>query len=161
MHCRFLPTTDSPRRSYAEEAHADCRHSRQVIRVMKSENLYVFEPRASKRPALDWRSKAQKSRNPSIAHPRVWLMGDAMHVMLPNRGMGGNQAMLDTTVIEPLITQLNESAKTRGAPSTSEIAAALRVYEQEMIPRAFYWVEASGGTSPVVSCTMSASDSPR
>lgn len=128
---------------------------------MKSENLYVFEPRASTRPALDWRSKAQKPKNPSIAHPRVWLMGDAMHVMLPNRGMGGNQAMLDTTVIGPLITQLNEAAKTRGSPSTSEIAAALRVYEQEMIPRAFYWVEASGGTSPVVSCTMSSSNSPR
>jgi 2-polyprenyl-6-methoxyphenol hydroxylase-like FAD-dependent oxidoreductase len=86
-------------------------------------------------------------------------MGDAMHVMLPNRGMGGNQAMLDTTVIGPLVTRLNEAARTQGAPSTGEIAASLKVYEQEMIPRAFYWVEASGGTSPVVSYAMSIGDS--
>jgi hypothetical protein len=74
-----------------------------------------------------------------------------MHVMLPNRGMGGNQAMLDTTFIAPLLERLNKSAEARGHVSTGEVAAACQEYEKEMIPRAFEWVELSGGTKAVVS----------
>ncbi|KAF4949966.1 hypothetical protein FGADI_8567 [Fusarium gaditjirri] len=122
---------------------------RQVIQVLKSEQVYVFEPRATKRPALNWRSKVQTASNPSLGHPRVWLMGDAMHVMLPNRGMGGNQAMLDTTVILPLIQRLDKAMAADGILPPKAVAAACEEYEREMIPRTFYWVEASGGTKPV------------
>ncbi|RGP81375.1 hypothetical protein FLONG3_519 [Fusarium longipes] len=125
------------------------RLSRQVIQVLKSEQVYVFEPRATKRPALNWRSKVQTATNPNLGHPRVWLMGDAMHVMLPNRGMGGNQAMLDTTVISPLIQRLDKVMSADGILPTKVVAAACEEYEREMIPRTFYWVEASGGTKPV------------
>ncbi|OBS15261.1 hypothetical protein FPOA_13854 [Fusarium poae] len=122
---------------------------RQVIRVIKSEQVYVFEPRATKRPALNWRSKVKTAANPKLGHPRVWLMGDAIHVMLPNRGMGGNQAMLDTTVIAPLIQRLDKAMAADGVLETEVVAAACAEYEREMIPRTFYWVEASGGTKPV------------
>lgn len=133
------------------EVHANSYPSRQVIQVIKSEEVYVFEPRASKRPALNWRSKVRTATNPNLGHPRVWLMGDAMHVMLPNRGMGGNQAMLDTTVISPLIQRLDKAMTAEGVIETDAIPAACDEYEREMIPRAFYWVETSGGTKPVVS----------
>ncbi|KAF5701366.1 hypothetical protein FMUND_13918 [Fusarium mundagurra] len=122
---------------------------RQVIQVIKAEQVYVFEPRATKRPALNWRSKVRTAANPNLGHPRVWLMGDAMHVMLPNRGMGGNQAMLDTTVILPLIQRFNKAMEADGVVETETIAAACAEYEREMIPRTFYWVETSGGTKPV------------
>ncbi|KAF5633096.1 uncharacterized protein FTJAE_7274 [Fusarium tjaetaba] len=131
------------------EAQANSHPSRQVIKVIKSEQVYVFEPRATKRPALNWRSKVRTAANPNLGHPRVWLMGDAMHVMLPNRGMGGNQAMLDTTVISPLIQRLDKAMTTDGALETEVVAAACEEYEREMIPRTFYWVETSGGTKPV------------
>jgi 2-polyprenyl-6-methoxyphenol hydroxylase-like FAD-dependent oxidoreductase len=88
---------------------------------------------------------------PALGHPRVWVLGDAMHVMLPNRGMGGNQAMLDTTIIAPLLERLNQAAQKNGSVSTAEVAAACGEYEREMIPRAFEWVELSGGTKAVAS----------
>ncbi|KAI6773060.1 hypothetical protein HG530_004018 [Fusarium avenaceum] len=122
---------------------------RQVIQVIKSEDVYVFEPSATKKPALDWRSKVQTATNPNLGHPRVWLMGDAMHAMLPNRGMGGNQAMLDTTVLLPLIQRLDKTMEAHGSLPNEVVAAACKEYEHEMIPRAFYWVEASGGTKAV------------
>ncbi|KAL5592397.1 hypothetical protein FOBRF1_013423 [Fusarium oxysporum] len=122
---------------------------REVIQVIKSEQVYIFEPRATKRPAPNWRSKIRTAANPNLGHPRVWLMGDAMHVMLPNRGMGGNQAMLDTTVISPLIQRLDKVMAADGELETEVVAAACEEYESEMIPRTFYWVETSGGTKPV------------
>ncbi|KAK2025529.1 FAD/NAD(P)-binding domain-containing protein [Colletotrichum zoysiae] len=122
---------------------------RQVIEVIKSEDIYVFEPRATKKPDLNWRSKVQTATNPKLGHPRVWLMGDAIHVMLPNRGMGGNQAMLDTTVLLPLIKRLQEAMESDGILRNEVVAAACKEYEHEMIPRTFYWVEASGGTKAV------------
>lgn len=77
-------------------------------------------------------------------------MGDAMHAMMPNRGMGGNQAMLDAKVIVPFLERLNYLAKKTGSVSEEAIGAACDEYEREMIPRSFDWVEASGGTKPIV-----------
>ena len=71
--------------------------------------------------------------------------------MLPNRGMGGNMAMFDTTVAVPLIQRLHDIAETSGRVSTTACAAACREFEAEMIPRAFRWVEDSGGFKAVVS----------
>lgn len=140
-----------PLQHHIEDARANGHLSRQVIQVIKSEDVYVFEPSATKKPALDWRSKVQTATNPNLGHPRVWLMGDAMHAMLPNRGMGGNQAMLDTTVLLPLIQRLDKTMEAHGSLPNEVVAAACKEYEHEMIPRAFYWVEASGGTKAVVS----------
>lgn len=77
-------------------------------------------------------------------------MGDAMHAMMPNRGMGGNQAMLDAKVMVPFLERLNYLAKKTGSVSEEAIGAACHEYEREMIPRSFDWVEASGGTNPIV-----------
>ncbi|KAK6719612.1 hypothetical protein SNK05_002742 [Fusarium graminearum] len=76
-------------------------------------------------------------------------MGDAMHAMMPNRGMGGNQAMLDAKVMVPFLERLNYLAKKTGSVSEEAIGAACHEYEREMIPRSFDWVEASGGTNPI------------
>uniref|UniRef100_A0A0D2XSL2 FAD-binding domain-containing protein n=1 Tax=Fusarium oxysporum (strain Fo5176) TaxID=660025 RepID=A0A0D2XSL2_FUSOF len=77
-------------------------------------------------------------------------MGDAMHAMMPNRGMGGNQAMLDAKVMLPFLERLNYLAKSTGSVSEDAIGTACAEYEREMIPRTFEWVEASGGTNPIV-----------
>ncbi|KAK1984983.1 hypothetical protein LZ30DRAFT_779398 [Colletotrichum cereale] len=50
--------------------------------------------RASRPLSKTWRRKLQ-SRGSDEGHPRVWLMGDAVHAMQPNIGMGGNQALRD------------------------------------------------------------------
>jgi hypothetical protein len=64
--------------------------------------------------------------------------------------MGGNSAMRDTETILPLIKELAASAKVEGPVPEPLIVEKLRQYEGEMIPRAFTWVEKSGGTSVVV-----------
>lgn len=49
--------------------------------------IYVTPLRASTKPAKNWRSRVQQSRliKTEEGHPRVWLLGDAMHAMQPNR----------------------------------------------------------------------------
>ncbi|KAH7004149.1 hypothetical protein EDB82DRAFT_520176 [Fusarium venenatum] len=122
---------------------------RQIIDVVRGEDIHTFRPQATVRPSLDWRKNVRSAKEPLPGHPRVWLMGDAMHAMMPNRGMGGNQAMLDAKVILPFLERLNHLAKTTGAVSEEAIGAACAEYEREMIPRAFEWVESSGGTKPI------------
>lgn len=43
--------------------------------------------RASERPSKTWRQDARQSlaADPKIGNPHVWLIGDAMHAMQPNR----------------------------------------------------------------------------
>ncbi|KUL84953.1 hypothetical protein ZTR_07906 [Talaromyces verruculosus] len=122
---------------------------RQIIEVVRGQDIYTFRPRAAVRPSLNWRSRVRSPQKPLQGHPRVWFMGDAMHAMMPNRGMGGNQAMLDAKVILPFMERLNNLAKASGSVSEDAIATACTEYEEEMIPGAFEWVEASGGTNPV------------
>jgi len=66
------------------------------------------------------------------------------------RGMGGNQAMRDTASLLPQLVKLNAQVKSGKLPSTEELAAACKVYEDEMIPRAFDWVRKSGGDQQIV-----------
>jgi hypothetical protein len=91
-----------------------------------------------------------------------------MHAMLPARsvmhfalaeycelihsfsGMGGNTAMRDTATMLPLVMQLSEYAEEYKSLPTSVVAEKLSQYEAEMIPRAFGWVEKSGGTTIMV-----------
>ncbi|KAL4868251.1 hypothetical protein BDV12DRAFT_197473 [Aspergillus spectabilis] len=79
-----------------------------ILKAMRGHDLYVFQPLASTRPPLNWRSKAQKADNPTISHPRVWFLGYSMHAMLPNRGMGGNKAMLGASYV---LLLLNNSTR--------------------------------------------------
>ncbi|KAF2823874.1 FAD/NAD(P)-binding domain-containing protein [Ophiobolus disseminans] len=102
-------------------------------------DLLVLKFHASSKPAADWRARLT---DPGQGHARVWLMGDAIHAMQPNRGQGGNQALQDCADMLPrLLTVAKKGA------STSDISAACAAYEADMIPRAFEWVKKSGGTS--------------
>ncbi|KAE8325364.1 FAD/NAD(P)-binding domain-containing protein [Aspergillus sergii] len=123
----------------------------EIISLMKGADVYVYQARASEPPPKDWRRKAQihYGGDGDRGHPRVWLMGDAMHAMLPTRGMGGNQAMQDAATALPLIERLAVSSKSRARPTTEDISRACQVYEDEMIPRSFSWVQKSGGRTVV------------
>ncbi|KAH7114917.1 hypothetical protein EDB81DRAFT_893025 [Dactylonectria macrodidyma] len=133
-------------RGWSDEYH-------EMIDLVRSTDPYILKGRASVRPARNWRRKVASSTEPERGHPRVWMLGDAMHAMLPNRGMGGNQAMQDTATILPLLTKL---ASQPYKPSTQDIERAGQEYEDEMIPRAFTWVAKSGGSNfmPIDSSTF-------
>ncbi|KAJ5094788.1 hypothetical protein N7456_010649 [Penicillium angulare] len=112
-----------------------------------SSGIYVTALRASTKPAGNWRSHVREAVLPEKAHPRVWLIGDAIHAMQPNRGMGGNQAMHDCAEILPYLLELNDTALSGTSPTTQQISAACDKYEAAMIERAFNWVSKSGGVS--------------
>ncbi|KAJ9419779.1 hypothetical protein FOXG_06969 [Fusarium oxysporum f. sp. lycopersici 4287] len=112
-------------------------------------SVYVTRLRASSKLSKQWRQRlqAKKDKKPEDGHPRVWLVGDAVHAMQPNRGMGGNQAMEDIADILPELLELKRSAEAGSAPTTEEIQTRCHDYEKKMIDRAFVWVAKSGGTS--------------
>uniref|UniRef100_A0A0D2XSL7 FAD-binding domain-containing protein n=1 Tax=Fusarium oxysporum (strain Fo5176) TaxID=660025 RepID=A0A0D2XSL7_FUSOF len=117
-------------------------------------SVYVTRLRASSKLSKQWRQRlqAKKDKKPEDGHPRVWLVGDAVHAMQPNRGMGGNQAMEDIADILPELLELKRSAEAGSAPTTEEIQTRCHDYEKKMIDRAFVWVAKSGGTSqPILS----------
>jgi hypothetical protein len=60
--------------------------------------------------------------------------------------------MRDTSVLLPLLLELNEKAKS-DALSNVAIGRVCREYEDEMIPRTFSWVQKSGGTAAMV-CSL-------
>src|SRR5215831_12323347 len=70
-------------------------------------------------------------RSPMSRHGRVTLLGDAAHLMPPQRGLGGNSAIEDARV-------LADALATR--PSIAEAVAA---YESEMRTRTRRAVEES------------------
>jgi hypothetical protein len=127
-----------------------------MVKALSPDDIYVVQSRVANMLSIDWRDRtAEKPENigkMEIAHPRVWLVGDAIHPMLPSRGMGANQALHDTA---DALEQLVAIAKKRetGIESDQEVKAALHKYEERMIPRAFDWVKKSGGTSEDVSYT--------
>ncbi|KAJ5660878.1 uncharacterized protein N7484_000250 [Penicillium longicatenatum] len=113
-------------------------------------DIYIAPLRASIKPPEDWRARLQEKNhtgNQEEGHPRVWLLGDAMHAMQPNRGMGGNQAMHDCADILPSLLELNRIAATGRLPTGEEISSACGKYESAMIERSFAWVSKSGGAS--------------
>ncbi|KAK2060350.1 FAD/NAD(P)-binding domain-containing protein [Colletotrichum caudatum] len=105
--------------------------------------------RASRPLSRNWRRKPRPRASDDEGHPRVWLMGDAIHAMQTNRGMGGNQALRDCADLLPQLLRLSEAASTPGKPppSSADVERALAAYESKMIDRAFAWVQKSGGTS--------------
>jgi 2-polyprenyl-6-methoxyphenol hydroxylase-like FAD-dependent oxidoreductase len=125
-----------------------------LVEALNPEEVYVVTTRVAKETAVDWRAKAkasaENSKEKDIANPRVWLMGDAIHPMLPSRGMGANQALRDTAdIIGPLLDLARRKAA-NGTLYDEEVQMELAKYEHKMIPRAFQWVKKSGGTSASV-----------
>ncbi|KAJ7880369.1 hypothetical protein B0H14DRAFT_1574287 [Mycena olivaceomarginata] len=121
----------------------------EAIELFSGQDVYAFWPRVGSRPSMNWRESVRAPDDPVRGHPRVWLLGDAVHPMLPSRGMGGNQAMRDAADMLPILVELAEKYKSSAPPGEPEIKDACRRYEQAMIPRAFEWVSKSGGRKPV------------
>ncbi|KAF7590072.1 hypothetical protein BBP40_003274 [Aspergillus hancockii] len=108
------------------------------------DDIYAAKLRASTRLPDNWRSHCEGNAIEQ-GHPRVWLIGDAIHAMLPNRGQGGNQALRDCAEILPELVKLNQQSLSGKMPSSEEICDACNRYESTMFPRAFGWVKKSGG----------------
>jgi len=110
-------------------------------------DMVVTQYHASTNPGADWRARRQRD-SPTEGHPRIWIIGDAIHAMQPNRGQGGNTALADCADMLPHLLHLNSLAQSNPArPTTEEVLNACNQYEREMMPRAFEWVKKSGGTS--------------
>ncbi|KAI8241420.1 hypothetical protein K4K55_012417 [Colletotrichum sp. SAR 10_96] len=117
----------------------------EMIDLMRGAPLHIYVPRVAKRPVQNWRQNIRTEDKPELGHPRIWLMGDAIHAMLPPRGQGRNQAMYDADKMLPFLTGLASQYSGKNGVSTEEMAKAVIQYESEMIPRAFDWVRKSGG----------------
>ncbi|KAF4869150.1 Zeaxanthin epoxidase [Colletotrichum siamense] len=117
----------------------------EMIDLMRGAPLHIYVPRVAKRPVKNWRQNIRTEDKPELGHPRIWLMGDAIHAMLPPRGQGGNQAMYDAGKMLPFLTGLASQYSGKNGVSTEAMAKAVIQYESEMIPRAFDWVRKSGG----------------
>lgn len=110
-------------------------------------DMLVTQLRASTQPKTNWRTQVQRAGNHE-GHPRVWVIGDAVHAMQPNRGQGGNQALADCADMLPQLLHLNSLASISPVhPTLEEIKTACDKYEGAMISRAFPWVRKSGGVS--------------
>ncbi|KAJ4172079.1 hypothetical protein NW754_007677 [Fusarium falciforme] len=120
-------------------------------------SLILVPLRASSKPSKQWRQDARKRQvaDNTQGHPRVWLIGDAVHAMQPNRGMGGNQAMQDCADILPELLVLSKTAESDILISSQDVESAVKRYEGKMIDRAFIWVKKSGGTSVPVRTSSS------
>lgn len=53
----------------------------------ESDSVACIPVRASTKPSKHWREKLRKKNpeDPNLGHPRVWLLGDAIHAMQPTR----------------------------------------------------------------------------
>ncbi|KAE8354549.1 hypothetical protein BDV28DRAFT_147006 [Aspergillus coremiiformis] len=109
-----------------------------------ADDMYAAKLRASTRLPDTWRSQCAGATIEE-GHPRVWLLGDAIHAMLPNRGQGGNQALHDCADILPELIHLNQLVQDGKTLSSEDLAQACSRYETKMFPRAFDWVKKSGG----------------
>ncbi|KAK6216532.1 FAD/NAD(P)-binding domain-containing protein [Colletotrichum tabaci] len=109
-------------------------------------DMLVTQLRASTQPKADWRKRCQNAGD-GQGHPRVWIMGDAIHAMQPNRGQGGNQALADCAEMLPQLLLLANNDNNLARPTIDQVQSACNIYEASMIPRAFQWVRKSGGSS--------------
>ncbi|KAI5845649.1 hypothetical protein DFP73DRAFT_578237 [Morchella snyderi] len=113
-----------------------------IISAVPHTDIYTFNPRTSRQPPASWRHDVASPDAPERGHPRVWFLGDAVHPMLPGRGMGGNQAMHDAgKMLEVLLALLERGEKI----DDEAVRAAGEMYEKEMMKRAFGWVKAMMG----------------
>ncbi|KAL2829633.1 hypothetical protein BJY01DRAFT_254921 [Aspergillus pseudoustus] len=118
-----------------------------MLRMTGEGYIHAFQARSSEQPPKHWRASLRKGGAPEkVGNPHVWLIGDAVHPMLPARGMGGNQALRDTADALPILVRLAAKGE-QGSLSESDFEDAVLEYEECMLPRAFGWVKKSGGTS--------------
>ncbi|KAH7142871.1 hypothetical protein B0J13DRAFT_503247 [Dactylonectria estremocensis] len=157
--CQFKDEADIPdRRQFCLDIVRDWAPEYHTMLSVGAEDddgsqIFVTKLRASTKLSKQWRQRlqARKDNPPEEGSPRVWLMGDAVHAMQPNRGMGGNQAMHDAADMLPELLELNRLANTGSPLSAPQVQARCRAYEDKMIDRAFTWVARSGGISQPVS----------
>ncbi|KAF9873681.1 putative FAD dependent oxidoreductase [Colletotrichum karsti] len=129
----------------------------EIIDMFRGQEMYQYTSKVSSRPQPHWRERVASPDDQRLGNPHVWLIGDAMHAMLPARGMGGNQAMLDSADALPLLAELAGKSST-GSLRQEDFAAACEAYERAVIPRAFKWVEQSGGRNPTMIDTSKLTD---
>ncbi|KAI1847544.1 hypothetical protein JX265_000795 [Neoarthrinium moseri] len=117
----------------------------QILELCRGQEMFILSPRVGIKPTENWRKEVATASKGAAGSPHVWLMGDALHPMLPNRGMGGQQAMHDAADVLPLIRKLAAKASTPQGLQPEDFQTACDTYEKGMIPRAFEWVRKSGG----------------
>jgi 2-polyprenyl-6-methoxyphenol hydroxylase-like FAD-dependent oxidoreductase len=131
---------------------------KRIVEALNSETIYVLHPVAATSTPVDWRHRArmepENQGNVNIGCPRVWLIGDAIHPMLPSRGMGANQALHDTADALACILRLAKLKTEKGVVTDRDVEIELEKYEGAMIPRSMQWVKKSGGTMQYVSCIL-------
>ncbi|MDG4765869.1 FAD-dependent monooxygenase [Solwaraspora sp. WMMD406] len=69
--------------------------------------------------------------------PRATMMGDAVHVMPPFGGHGGNTALRDAALLGRRLVQ----ARASGTP----VEQAITAYQEETVPYAFQAVDTAAG----------------
>lgn len=47
--------------------------------------MFVLSPRVGTKPSINWRREVASPKTPNAGNAHVWMMGDAIHPMLPNR----------------------------------------------------------------------------
>jgi hypothetical protein len=55
--------------------------SHDMLHSIGNDDIYVFQARASVKPKGNWRRESKVA----VSNDRVWLVGDAIHPMLPAR----------------------------------------------------------------------------
>jgi 2-polyprenyl-6-methoxyphenol hydroxylase-like FAD-dependent oxidoreductase len=101
-----------------------------TIEAIIENDIHTVRARASNPLTIDWPRKVRNKTPESldIGHPRVWLLGDAIHAILPSRGMGANQALHDCARALPTLLQLAEitAAQTVGDVAPKKQSQRLR-----------------------------------
>lgn len=59
--------------------------SHDMIELLHDSDIYVYKGMVSVDPGQRWRAKVASAKEPKKGNSRIWLLGDAIHAMLPNR----------------------------------------------------------------------------
>lgn len=59
--------------------------SQDMIELLNDSDIYIYKGMVSLNPGKSWRAKVRSRKEPEKGDSRIWLLGDAIHPMLPNR----------------------------------------------------------------------------